>query len=298
MEVLGLYEIAVLAGVTPQAVSNWTIRKPDFPQPLATLASGPVWDGSVIRGWLASERSIPSKSTRENALKKFVVGDEYTLDAIVSALGGDTMSYLPQLKGRIVGGRFTSDMNPNAPYTILVGDRPQVRRKAELLAAQEGTIPVFLKQAPNRWRFHGVMRFVSYVTDPQVVQATPGVDLRDGQSRRCPHFRGRNAIPVGAHVVSTAEANRQHYGPDRCDIEAAAVHGRSVTSSNVKQAVSKVILSTTSTASNSLVLTNLTAVALGTFRLLGWVVVICLTIAVGLVGGMIVASARNRPRYR
>ncbi len=179
MELMGLYEIAAVAGVTPQAVSNWMTRKPDFPQPLVTLASGPVWDGSVVRTWLGSERSMSSKSTREKAMKKFVVGNEYTLDDIVTALGGDTMSYLPQLKGRIVGGRFTADMNPNAPYKILVGDRPQVRRKAETLAAQEGTIPVFLKEAPNRWRYHGIMRFVSYETDPQVVQATPGVDQRE-----------------------------------------------------------------------------------------------------------------------
>jgi hypothetical protein len=181
MEIMGLYEIAVLAGVTPQAVSNWMARKPDFPRPMATLASGPVWDGSVVRAWLGSERSMPSKATREKAMKKFVVGDEYTLDAIVSALGGDTMSYLPQSKGRIVGGRFTTNMNPNAPYQILVGDRPQVRRKAELLAAQEGTLPVFLKQAPNRWRYHGIMRFVRYETDPLLVQATPGVDQREDQ---------------------------------------------------------------------------------------------------------------------
>ena len=112
-------------------------------------------------------------------MKRFVVGDEYTLDAIVSALGGDTMSYLPQLKGRIVGGRFTTNMNPNAPYQILVGDRPQVVRKAKLLAEQEGTLPVFLKQAPNRWRYHGIMRFVRYETDHQAVQATPGVDQRE-----------------------------------------------------------------------------------------------------------------------
>jgi len=111
-------------------------------------------------------------------MKKFVVGQEYTLDVVNSALGGDTMSYLPQLRGRIVGGRFTNVMNPNAPYQVLVGDRPQVRRKAELLAAQEGTIPVFLKQGPNRWRYHGVMRFLRYETNPDVVRATLGVDRR------------------------------------------------------------------------------------------------------------------------
>jgi hypothetical protein len=180
MEIVGLFEISVLARVTPQAVSNWVTRKPDFPRPLATLASGPVWDGSVVRAWLARERSTPNTTTREQAMNDFVAGVEYTLHAIVSALGGDTMSYLPQSKGRIVGGRFKKGtMNPNAPYQILVGDLPQVRRKAELLAVQEGTIPVFLKESPNHWRYHGVMRLVRYETDPQVVRAAPGADQRE-----------------------------------------------------------------------------------------------------------------------
>ena len=39
MDLMGLYEIAQTAGVTPQAVSNWVARKPDFPEPLAQLAT-------------------------------------------------------------------------------------------------------------------------------------------------------------------------------------------------------------------------------------------------------------------
>lgn len=82
---------------------------------------------------------------------------------IHEVIGGDTMSYLPQSGSRIVGGRFKKgEMNPNAPYQIIVGDLPQVRRKAELLTSQAGIIPVFLKEGPNRWRYHGPMRVVSY----------------------------------------------------------------------------------------------------------------------------------------
>ena len=112
-------------------------------------------------------------------MKNFVVGREYTLNAITSALGGETMSYLPQSDNRIVCGRFKKeDMNPKAPYEILVGDLPKVRRKAEALAAQGGTIPVFLKEAPNRWRYHGPMQVVAFVTNADAVQAAEGVDQR------------------------------------------------------------------------------------------------------------------------
>jgi hypothetical protein len=179
MELLGLYEIANLARVSPQAVSNWVARKAHFPKPLAQLASGSVWDAATMRSWLEREGLIPDAKKRNKNMKNFVVGREYTLSTITIALGGETMSYLPQFENRIVCGRFkVKDMNPNAPYEILVGDLPKVRRKAELLAAQGGVIPVFLKEAPNRWRFHGSMHAVGFVTDPNVVQATSGVDKR------------------------------------------------------------------------------------------------------------------------
>ena len=178
MELMGLYEIATLAGVSPQAVSNWVTRKANFPKPLAQLASGPVWDGAAIRSWLEQESLIPGTKQRSKGMKNFVVGTEYTLNAITTALGGETMSYLPQSDNRIVCGRFTEHMNPKAPYEILVGDLPKVRRKAEALAAQGGTIPVFMKEAPNRWLYRGPMQVVGFETDPKVVQAAEGVDKR------------------------------------------------------------------------------------------------------------------------
>lgn len=79
------------------------------------------------------------------------------------------MSYLPQKGSRIVCGRFTSEMNPEAPERVLVGNPPKVQRKAELLAAQGGVLPIFMKIAPGRWEFQGPMEFVAYITDMAVV---------------------------------------------------------------------------------------------------------------------------------
>jgi len=116
------------------------------------------------------------------APKKLSIGSEYTLTEVQMLIGGDSVSYLPQTAGRIVGARFMkAGMNPNAPYQVLVGDRPVVKRKAELLAAQGGAIPVFMKEGTNRWLFHGPMRFVSYRTDrAAIVAALPG-STRDHQ---------------------------------------------------------------------------------------------------------------------
>jgi hypothetical protein len=112
---------------------------------------------------------------------EFVVGEEYPLALIQEAFGGDNMSYLPETGGRIVCGRFTTDMNPKAPERVLVGDRPRVKRKAELLAQQGGTLPVFMKEGPNRWRYHGLMRFVEYVTDSRVVEPEAQAAGRAGE---------------------------------------------------------------------------------------------------------------------
>jgi hypothetical protein len=53
---IGLYEIAALAEVTPSAVANWRKRFPDFPGPIADLKSGPVFQGGVIKAWLAKRQ--------------------------------------------------------------------------------------------------------------------------------------------------------------------------------------------------------------------------------------------------
>lgn len=55
MELLGLAEVADLLGVTKQNVANWRARRDDFPQPIATLKSGPVWSTQAISEWAERE---------------------------------------------------------------------------------------------------------------------------------------------------------------------------------------------------------------------------------------------------
>src|ERR1700760_3412883 len=51
-DLVGINEIAAMAGVSSQAVTNWRARSADFPSPLSELASGPVFRKSQIRAWL------------------------------------------------------------------------------------------------------------------------------------------------------------------------------------------------------------------------------------------------------
>ncbi|QIG79213.1 ParA family protein [Stakelama tenebrarum] len=55
MNLLGLAEISELLGVSKQAVANWRARRDDFPNPIATLKSGPVWSEDAVRSWAAAE---------------------------------------------------------------------------------------------------------------------------------------------------------------------------------------------------------------------------------------------------
>lgn len=57
---IGLYEIAELANVSPSAVANWRKRFPDFPTALAELKSGPVFGEAQVKLWLARRHANDS----------------------------------------------------------------------------------------------------------------------------------------------------------------------------------------------------------------------------------------------
>jgi len=49
---VGIAEVAELAKVSKQAVTNWRIRYDDFPRPVQTLQSGPVWARETVEAWV------------------------------------------------------------------------------------------------------------------------------------------------------------------------------------------------------------------------------------------------------
>jgi chromosome partitioning protein len=53
-KLVGISEIAGMSEppVSRQAVGNWRVRYDDFPKPVETLQSGPVWDADQIQEWL------------------------------------------------------------------------------------------------------------------------------------------------------------------------------------------------------------------------------------------------------
>ncbi len=49
---VGIAEIAKLAGTSKQAVSNWRMRYDSFPKPTQDLHSGPIWEREKIEEWI------------------------------------------------------------------------------------------------------------------------------------------------------------------------------------------------------------------------------------------------------
>ena len=55
-DLVGVQEVATRAGVAVATVHSWRRRHGDFPEPVARLASGPVWRWSDVEAWLAVPR--------------------------------------------------------------------------------------------------------------------------------------------------------------------------------------------------------------------------------------------------
>ena len=102
-------------------------------------------------------------------MSDFIVGKVYTRDQIHELLGGSKQSYLPTVNNHVVCACLTKQLNPDGPFRILVGSGPIVVRSAELLVEQGGSIPVFVKQRVNEWRYTGLHSVERYTTDAKEI---------------------------------------------------------------------------------------------------------------------------------
>lgn len=60
LDLVGIYEIAEIAGCSKPAVSRWKKTLPDFPEPAAELRAGPVFWREQIVNWLAKRAATAS----------------------------------------------------------------------------------------------------------------------------------------------------------------------------------------------------------------------------------------------
>ena len=100
-------------------------------------------------------------------MNAFQLHRDYSRLEIAAKVGGGSLqAYLPTVNGEVVAGCFRRKLDPGAPNIILPGNGPIIRHTAELFAASGVAVPVFLKQAVNRWRYVGDFRVARMSTDP------------------------------------------------------------------------------------------------------------------------------------
>ena len=196
-ELVGINEIADLAGVSRQAVSNWRVRVPDFPKPIAELKAGPVFRRSQIRSWLR-KRGVPMTHVISTINLKGGVGKTTTTVALA-----ETMSVE---KGKRV---LVIDLDPQSnATTVLIGEDSWSD-----LNKNERTLARLFKDAldPDNKRFDlgaTLQRRVSDVRDSDVDLLPSSLDLIDVQDKLAVIPSGRfysiNPIELLYRAVKTS----------------------------------------------------------------------------------------------
>jgi hypothetical protein len=98
--------------------------------------------------------------------KMFELGRTYTRDEIHAVVGGSLQAFLPTVDGQVVCACLRTDMNPDAPDVVLVGDGEIIVSTAEQFASQAEPVPTFLKHATGEWVYRGMYRVRFASRDP------------------------------------------------------------------------------------------------------------------------------------
>ena len=107
-DLVGISEIAEMAGRSRQAVANWRARSSDFPSPVAELAAGPVFRRSQIRSWLRKRR-VPMTHVFSTINLKGGVGKTTTTVAMAEFMSG------------VMGKRvLVIDLDPQTNATLMM----------------------------------------------------------------------------------------------------------------------------------------------------------------------------------
>lgn len=170
---VGINEIAEMATVSSQAVSNWRSRLPDFPQPVAVLKSGPIFQRSQIRAWLR-KRKHPMAQVIATINLKGGVGKTHTTVALAEVL-----SAYRQKKVLVI------DLDPQTnATTMLIGEK-----RWQKLNSSGHTLARLFKDSldPDHPEFDlskTLLKNVSDVREARSVDLLPSsLDLIDVQDR-------------------------------------------------------------------------------------------------------------------
>lgn len=182
-ELVGLAEVAELASMSRTVISNWRVRDPKFPSPVAELRSGPVFNADHISRYLR-RRSRHMAHVISTINLKGGVGKTTTTVALAEFLSGE-------FRQRVL----VIDLDPQTnATTVLIGEE----RWRELNAAKHTLATLFTDallpetEAPQFDLKATLQRGVSPVGDVRTVDLLPSsLDLIDVQDRLASMPSGR-----------------------------------------------------------------------------------------------------------
>jgi len=183
-DLLGIYEIAELAGVSRTVVSNWRARDDRFPNPAADLRSGPVYRADQIKRYLKRRNKLMAAYTIATINLKGGVGKTTTTAALAEFLSVEF--------GKKV---LVIDLDPQTNLTtVLIGEK-----KWQKLNADGHTLATVFTDAlkpdgesPDFDLGATLQQNVSPVADVKNVDLLPSsLDLIDVQDRLATMSTGR-----------------------------------------------------------------------------------------------------------
>jgi hypothetical protein len=132
---------------------------------VSSASASPKSEGLVPRETPLVSTSAAAAGHEELDLR---VGGIYTWNGLKERSDWDLDKrgyYLRERNGHIVCACLRADLNPSAPWEILVGKEESHIRQAELLARESSPIPVFVKEAVDQWEYWGNFQFERYEKD-------------------------------------------------------------------------------------------------------------------------------------
>lgn len=160
VDIVGVNEIALLAGVSKQVVINWRNRFSDFPKPVAVLASGPVFSLLQIKKWLR-RRKIKMAHVISTINLKGGVGKTTTTVALAEVLSAEMRKKV-----------LVIDLDPQTNATVMLIGEPKWKQ----LNAREHTLARLFKDSlnPDDKKFNLEKALQKNVSN---VKSTIGIDL-------------------------------------------------------------------------------------------------------------------------
>lgn len=182
-DLVGIHEIATIAGVTRGAVANWRVRFDDFPSPIVTLRSGPIFRRSDVRRWLSKRRRQMANVISTINLKGGV-GKSTTTVALAEFLAAE-------LHKRVL----VIDLDPQTNATVMLIGEERWEKQNNKGATLAQLFKDALLDDPSDAKFNldeALVRNVSNVEAVRTVDLLPSsIDLIDVQDRLASMPTGR-----------------------------------------------------------------------------------------------------------